>query len=51
MKGNIHQVPVLIAGLALIYVAKYSNAKYNLVGGDNEITAMKVTVEKGILYI
>ena len=51
MQGIIHQVPVLLAGLALIYVAKYSSAKYNLVGGDDEITAMKVTIAKGISYI
>ena len=51
MQGNIHQIPVLLAVLALIYIANHSSAKYNLVGRDDKITTMKVNVEKGISYI
>ena len=45
---KIQQVMILLTGLAFIYVPRYSRAKYNLNGRDNEIDAMKVTVEKGI---
>ena len=51
MQDKIQQVPILLAGLALIYIARYSNAKYNLVGRDGEGATMKVTVFKGISYI
>ena len=48
MPGKIQQVIILLTGLALIYVPRFSRAKYNLNGRDNEIDAMKVTAEKGI---
>ena len=41
------QVPILLAGLALLFLAGFSSAKYNLVGRDDKITAMKVAVDKG----
>ena len=41
------QVPILLAGLALLFLAGFSSAKYNPVGRDDEITAMKVSVGKG----
>ena len=45
------QVPILLAGLALLFLAGFSSAKYNLVGRDDEIAAMKVAVDKGISCI
>ena len=47
MQGKTHQVPILLAGLALFYIAGFSSAKYNLVGRDDEIATMEVTVDKG----
>ena len=47
MQGKTHQVPILLAGLALLYIAGFSSAKYNLVGRDDEIATMAVTVDKG----
>ena len=51
MPGKIQQVLILLTGIALIYVPRYSRAKYNLNGRDNEIDAMKVPVAKGILFV
>ena len=48
MQGKTHQVPILLAGLALFYIAGFSSAKYNLVGRDDEIATMEVTVDKGM---
>ena len=48
MKAKNHQVPIFLAGLALIYIAGFSSAKYNLVGRDDEIATMEVTVDKGM---
>ena len=45
------QVPILLAGLALLFLAGFSSAKYNLVGPDDEIAAMKVVIDKGISCI
>ena len=47
MPGKIKQVIILLTCLALINVPRYARAKYILNGRDNEIDAMKVTVEKG----
>ena len=44
-------VPILLAGLALPFLVGISSAKYNLVGRDDEIPAMKVAVDKGIACI
>ena len=51
MLGKTLQVPILLAGLALLFHAGFSSAKYNLVGHDDEIVAMKVAVDKGISCI
>ena len=51
MKGKTHQVPILLAGLALLFHGGFSSAKYNLAGRDDEIAAMKVAVDKGISCI
>ena len=48
MQGKNQQIPIFWAGIALIYLVGYSGAKYNLVVRDDEIAAMKVTVDKGI---
>ena len=48
MQGKTQQVPILLAGLALFYIAGFSRAKYNLVGRDDEIATMEVTVDKGM---
>ena len=48
MQGKILQVPILLAGLALIYIPGFSSAKYNLVGRDDEIATMEVTIDKGM---
>ena len=48
MPGKIKQVLILLTGLALTNVPRYSSAKYILNGLDNEIDAMKVIVEQGI---
>ena len=48
MQGKNQQIPIFLVGIALIYLAGYSGAKYNLVVRDDEIAAMKVTVDKGI---
>ena len=48
MQGKTHQVPILLAGLAMIYIAGFSSSKYNLVGRDDEIATMEVTVDKGM---
>ena len=45
------QVPILLAGLALLFLAGFSSAKYNLVGRDDEIAAMRVVVDKCISCI
>ena len=50
MQDKIFQVSILLAGLALIYIARYSSAKYNLIGRDGEGATMKVAVFKGISY-
>ena len=47
MLGKTLRVPILLAGLALPFLAGISSAKYNLVGRDDKITAMKVAVDKG----
>ena len=44
-------VPILLAGLALPFLVGISSAKYNLVGRDVEIAAMRVVVDKGISCI
>ena len=49
MHGKILQVPKLLVGLVLIFIAGLSRARYNLDGRDNEIATTKVTVAKGIL--
>ena len=51
MHGKTLQVPKLLAGLILIYVAGFSRAKYDFVGRDNGITTMKATASKGTLCI
>ena len=51
MLGKTLRVPILLAGLALLFLAGFSSAKYNLVGRDDEIAAMKVVAEKGISCI
>ena len=51
MLGKTRQVPILLACLAFPFHAGFSSAKYNLVGRDDEITAMKVAVDKGIACI
>ena len=48
MQGKTLQVPILLTGLALFFHAGFSSAKYNVVGRDDEIAAMKVAVDKGI---
>ena len=48
MQGKTLLVPILLAGLALPFLAGISSAKYNLVGRDDEIAAMRVVVDKGI---
>ena len=48
MQGKTHQVPILLAGLVLIYIPGFSSAKYNLVGRDDEIGTMEVTVDKSM---
>ena len=48
MQGKNQQIPIFWAGIALIYLVGYSGAKYNIVVRDDEIAAMKVTVDKGI---
>ena len=47
MQGKTLQLPILLPGLALLFLARISSAKYNPVGGDDEISAMKVAVDKG----
>ena len=51
MQSKTLQVPTLLACLALLFIAGFSSAKYNHVGRDDEITAMKVAVENGISCI
>ena len=51
MKGKTLQLPILLAGLVLIQLARFSSAKYKLDGSDDEIASINVTVEKGISYI
>ena len=51
MPGEIWQLLILLTGLALTYIPIYASAKYNLVGRNNEVDAMKVAVEKDILGI
>ena len=51
MQGKNLLVPILLAGLALPFLAGISSAKYNLVGRDDEIAAMRVVVDKGISCI
>ena len=51
MQGNTLLVPILLAGLALPLLGGISSAKYNLVGRDDEIAAMKVAIDKGISCI
>ena len=51
MQGKIQQVPILLVGLALVYVMGYSSAKNNVVGVDDEIADMKDPVQKGIMLI
>ena len=48
MQGKTLLVPILLAGLALPFLVGISSAKYNLVGRDDEIAAMRVVVDKGI---
>ena len=48
MQGKNQQIPIFLVGITLIYLVGYSGAKYNLVVRDDEIAAMKVTVDKGI---
>ena len=48
MQSNNQKIPIFLAGIALIYLVGYSGAKYNLVVRDDEIAAMKVTVDNGI---
>ena len=47
MLGKTLRLPILLTGLALLFHAGFSRAKYNLVGRDDEIAAMKVVVDKG----
>ena len=51
MLGKTLRLPILLTGLALLFHAGSSGAKYNLVGRDDEIAAMKVVVDKGISCI
>ena len=51
MQGKTQQIPILLAGLALMLIVGYSSAKYNFVVRDDGIPAMKATVDQGILYI
>ena len=51
MQGRTQQISILLAGLALICIVRYSSAKYDIVVRDDEIAAMKATVYQGILYI
>ena len=51
MQGKTLQVTMLLASLALVFVAEYSSAKYNLVGRDDEIADMKFALDKGISCI
>ena len=51
MQGKTLLVPILLAGLALPFLAGISSASYNLVGRDDEIAAMRVVVDKGISCI
>merc|ERR1739844_43192 len=46
MQGKIQQVPILLVGLALVYIMGYSSAKNNVVGVDDEIADMKDPVER-----
>ena len=51
MLGKTLRVPILLVGLAFLFLAGFSSAKYNLVGRDDEITAMRVVAEKGMSCI
>ena len=51
MQGIILQIPFLLAVLISIFIVGYSTAKYNHIVHDDEITAMKATVDKGILHM
>ena len=46
MQGKTLQLPILLPGLVLLFLSGFSRAKYNPVGGDDEISAMKVAVDK-----
>ena len=48
MQGKTLQLPILLPGLALIFLSGFSRAKYIPVGGDDEISAMNVAADKGI---
>ena len=41
MLGKTLQVPILLAGLAVLFHAGFSSAKYNLIGHDDEIAAIE----------
>ena len=47
MLGKTLQVPILLAGLALLFLSGFSSAEYNLARRDDEIAAMKISVDKG----
>ena len=49
MQGKTYKLTILLAGLALILIVEYSSAEYNRVVRDDEISARKVTFDKGIL--
>ena len=51
MLGKTLQVTILLTGLALLFHVGFSSAKYNLVGRDDEIAAMRVVVDKGMSCI
>ena len=51
MKGKTLQLPILLAGLVLIQLVRFSSAKYKLDGSDDEIASINVTVEKGTMHI
>ena len=51
MQGKTQQIPILLAGLALMLMVGDSSTKYNFVVRDDGIAAMKATLDQGILYI
>ena len=51
MKGKTLQLPILLAGLVLIHLARLSSATYKLDDSDDRIASMNVIVDKGISYI